>query len=97
MPLARALSRWDENYMEWVMALEDRGGLLAAYERARAVSAVLGLLSSPLLVVFMLWEGSDLVLALLMLPPALTAFFFAYFNRTVRVLKLAERLAPGRV
>lgn len=95
MALAKALWRWDEDYLRWVLGLENRRGLLAAYERARLWAFVLGLLSSPLLVAFVLWEGSDLVLSLLILPPALTAFFFTYFNRTVRVLKLAERLSGG--
>jgi len=89
--LEKPLERADEAYLSWVRNLEDRGALLRSYTRARAVTALLFLLSTPLLVVFLLWEGSDLGLALLILPPALLAFFFTYFNRTVRVLKLAQR------
>lgn len=93
MLLEKPLERADETYVDWVLGLEDPRALLATYARARSLTALLLLLSSPLLVAFLLWEGSDLGLALLILPPALLAFFFAYFNRTVRVLKVALRLA----
>jgi len=93
--LEKPLERADDAYLAWVQGLEDPRALLASYARARCIAAILLLLSSPLLVAFLLWEGSDLGLALLILPPALSAYFFAYFNRTVRILKLAQRSGAG--